>query len=127
MMSAPAIVTPRPNRGASRAAAPEEARTPSENGRKVTPACSGVKPRPSCRNRVSTSPNEAIPRKNVIAMAIPTLNSRWLNSRSGTSGEPSRRVLTCSHQMNSARTGAEAAIDTNVQPGQPSWRPWTRG
>src|SRR5262249_61186885 len=76
MISAPIIVTPRPNRGARRAAAPEETRMPSENGRKVSPACSAVKPRPSCRNRVSTSPNEAIPRKNVSAMAIPTLNSR---------------------------------------------------
>src|SRR5215472_11467166 len=70
MMSAPAIVTPRPNRGASRAAAPEEISTPTENGRKVRPACSGVKPRPSCRNSVSTSPNEAIPMKNVTGMAI---------------------------------------------------------
>ena len=62
-----------------------------------------------------------------MATAMPTLNSRSPNSRSGTSGEPSRRVLTCSHQTNRANTGTEAAIDTNVQPGQPSSRPSTRG
>jgi hypothetical protein len=56
MTSAPAMVTPRPKRGASRAAAAEETSTPSEKGRKVSPACSGVKPRPSCRNRVRTRP-----------------------------------------------------------------------
>ena len=114
------MVTPRPNRGASRAAAPEEISTPTENGRKVRPACSGVKPRPSCRNRVSTSPNEAIPMKNVTAMAIPALNPRSPNRRSGTSGEPSRRSLIRSYQTNSANTGADAAIEMNVQAGQPS-------
>ena len=87
------MVTPRPNRGASRAAAPEETSTPAEKGRNVSPACSGLKPRPSCRNRVSTSANEAMPRKNVTATAMPALNARSRNRLSGTSGEPSRRAL----------------------------------
>ena len=94
MISAPAIVTPRPNRGASLAAAPEATSTPAENGRNVSPACSGVKPSPICRNRVRTRANEAMPRKNVSAMAIPTLKARSRNRLSCTSGEPSRRALT---------------------------------
>jgi hypothetical protein len=37
MISAPDIVTPRPNLGSSRAAAPEATNTPTENGMKVAP------------------------------------------------------------------------------------------
>jgi hypothetical protein len=127
LTSAPVMVTPRPNLGASRAAAPEETSTPAENGRKVSPACSGVKPIPSCRNRVSTRANEAMPRKNVMATVIPALNARSRNRLSWTSGEPSRRVLIRSYQTNAANTGADSAMDTNVQAGQPNWRPCTSG
>ena len=93
IISAPDIVTPRPNFGSSRAAAPEATTTPAENGMNVAPACSGVKPRPCCRNSVRTRPNEATPRKNTTAIPIPAANPRWANMRNSTSGEPSRRVL----------------------------------
>ncbi len=91
--SAPVMVTPRPNLGPSLAAAPEASSTPAEKGRKVRPACSGLKPRPICRNRVRISANDVTPRKNVMAIAMPTLNARWPNSLSCTSGEPSPRAL----------------------------------
>src|SRR3977135_1434265 len=117
MMSPQAVVTPRPTGGASRAAAPEETSTPAEKGRNVSPACSGGKPRPSWRNSGRTRANEATPRKNATATPRPALNARSENRLSGTSGEPSRRVLIRSYQTNAASTGRQRAIDTYVQAG----------
>ncbi len=68
-----------------------------------------------------------MPMKNATAIAIPVLKPRSRNRLSSTSGEPSRRAFARSYSTNSANTGTETAIDTNVQVGQPSSRPCTSG
>jgi len=54
---APVIVTPRPTVPAGQPR-PMATRTPPENGRNVSPACSGVKPRPIMQEQGQISANE---------------------------------------------------------------------
>ena len=127
MTSAPAMVTPRPNRGASRAAAAEETSTPTENGRKVSPACSGGEAQAELQeqgeHQAERGDAEEERHRDRHAHAERALAEQaQLDQRRAV---PAGLAPLIPDER--ANAGRGQAMDTNVQAGQPNWRPCTSG
>ncbi|CAM5232612.1 hypothetical protein SCALM49S_06644 [Streptomyces californicus] len=64
-----------------------------ENGTPVSPARSGLQPRPNCMYSVHTRKKMPSATPKTVCTAIPAAKLLTLNSDSSTSGEPSRALL----------------------------------
>jgi hypothetical protein len=128
MISAPAWSTLRPKRGTSSCTdMPAAAETAIENGTPVSPACSGVQPRPTCMYSVQTRKKIPRPTPKTVWTAMPAAKLFTLNRDSSTSGDPSRAALRFSYATSAAKTRRAPPIDTYPHSGQPSSRPRVSG
>ena len=91
--SEPTLRIRRPRVGTSRTDAAEASADPTANGTPVSPACSGLNPRPIWSHSEKVRKNAGMPMKKMPARASPGTNEGWRNRSRSTRGEPSRAFL----------------------------------
>ena len=124
---APIVIDRAPNRADSRGPRIDIMVKVKASGPASRPACSGGWPSPACSSSVST--NMKLPKKKTRAKFTPSPaeKARSRNSGRSSSGSPPRRASRRSQASVSRSAGTQAAMQIQVQAGQPSSCPRVSG
>ena len=105
---------------------------PALNATAVRPAFSGEKCWPACSHSANAKKKPCMPAKKESWMLSPAANAGMRNSparSSDSAGRPDcwRLLRLASRTLSTARPARPAASSSQVQAGQPSWRPSSSG